>query len=340
MARRRTPTATERFFLRKYGSSALPSAVEEAARLARQQLFPGTASSGDLPIDIYKVAESLQVRVHTDRAHELDGSWGALLVNSAGTGAHLGQRESTSARDRFTLAHELGHSLFWENGKHVVPSIARSEHEAEERICDQFAAALLMPTENVARVARELTGRNAWSLLLSLERAARRFEVSIPAVISRLGNVRMAESPRLMLLCLSEFANHYTGTQECLRVRICSPLGGLRNMRTWFNRSAAGVGLTDAKQLFGLWAARLASGVEETGGRYGLDSNEHVARANQHILEWQPETLHLSVCQNEKWSKKSVPMRVASCLYARKKWTRREAYVVSLVMPPDDGAHE
>src|SRR5580658_9794158 len=60
------------------------------------------------------------------------------------------------ARVRFTMAHELCHTFFYE----LVPEIkfvASGHDEQEERLCDFGAAALLMPEAELRRQAKRLS---------------------------------------------------------------------------------------------------------------------------------------------------------------------------------------
>ena len=88
-------------------------------------------------------------------------------------------------RARFTLAHEIGHILLWEQrearagvvgGAAVDPRSCRSAHSAEA-LCDRFAAELLMPAHAV---------HEAWRALGSVDAVARRFDVSRAAAARRL----------------------------------------------------------------------------------------------------------------------------------------------------------
>src|SRR6266571_3019866 len=73
----------------------------------------------------------------------------AKSMMSAGAGIDLGStcvvyvRESDAAvRQRFTVAHEIGHFLL--RGVHVRQQISL-ERRYEERLCDEFASAVLIP---------------------------------------------------------------------------------------------------------------------------------------------------------------------------------------------------
>lgn len=56
--------------------------------------------------------------------------------------------EDSCERQRFTIAHELGHALFDESGMHERNTLLK-EYRQKERRASQFAAGLIMPVEKV-----------------------------------------------------------------------------------------------------------------------------------------------------------------------------------------------
>lgn len=104
--------------------------------------------AGGLPVNLKLVCNRLGIEV---RRQLLSKSEGIVLQRNGGWRVVLPKRGSDSVpallgRDRFTLAHEIGHirlsSLFKE-------SIASVPAKVQERLCDEFAAELLLPTEHV-----------------------------------------------------------------------------------------------------------------------------------------------------------------------------------------------
>jgi hypothetical protein len=65
-------------------------------------------------------------------------------------------RSELSDRERFTVAHELGHAIV-EDGIAVNPN-RTAEYWALEEVCDQFASKLLMPHSEVCWRQRHITG--------------------------------------------------------------------------------------------------------------------------------------------------------------------------------------
>jgi Zn-dependent peptidase ImmA (M78 family) len=122
------------------------------------------------------------------------------LGTSFGDGFDLLVSKARSpARRRFTLAHELCHTFFYE----LVPRVKFSPHRedpCEERLCDGGASEILMPSWQVeAAVLASGTGtreavdsRDAVTSLVTLHELARQFQVSTPAMMSRLRDLSLS----------------------------------------------------------------------------------------------------------------------------------------------------
>jgi hypothetical protein len=98
------------------------------------------------------------------------------------------KRDSSPARVRFTIAHELCHTFFYE----VVPELKFRNHEvdpSEERLCNIGAAELLIPLRTLKRQAKGL-GKS----FKSLETLATAFRVSSEAMLLRLRTAGLWES--------------------------------------------------------------------------------------------------------------------------------------------------
>jgi len=92
---------------------------------------------------------------------------------------------SRASRGRFTLAHELCHTFFYE----YVPEIKFLPHTTdpvEERLCNSGAAEMLMPAKLVKRTAK---GQPV--CLRTLENLAALFQVSSEAMVLRLIKLRL-----------------------------------------------------------------------------------------------------------------------------------------------------
>lgn len=90
------------------------------------------------------------------------------------------KKSAADVRIRFTMAHELCHTFFYE----FVPEIKFAPHESddgEERLCNLGAAAFLLPSSALRRRVKKLQPRLETLALLSAE-----YRVSIPTMMLRL----------------------------------------------------------------------------------------------------------------------------------------------------------
>lgn len=102
-------------------------------------------------------------------------------------------------RQRFTIAHELGHLLLHESRPMIVDThlyrrdeVSSMGTKPEEREANGFAAELLMPAAFVEDEVRELVDQqpNVTARRL-VEQLAKRFDVSPQAMEIRLGNLEI-----------------------------------------------------------------------------------------------------------------------------------------------------
>ena len=92
----------------------------------------------------------------------------------------LVKKQQPQSRVRFTTAHEICHTFFYE----IVPELKFVPHQtdpAEERLCNVGAAALLMPNDDVMRATRKVTPS-----MVVLEQLAEHYGVSLEATFLRL----------------------------------------------------------------------------------------------------------------------------------------------------------
>jgi len=162
-------------------------AIEELA----QELLVSAGIKGP-PVDLIRVAKHLGVRVQkTDLGPECSGAL-ARKDGSAVIGVHWLHHPN---RQRFSIAHELGHFKLHEGGTYVDKDIVvrfRDEKsgtgtDAEERQANQFAATLLMPADWV-KVAFD-SRAYAFGDGLALEELAQLFQVSTQAMSFRLADL-------------------------------------------------------------------------------------------------------------------------------------------------------
>ena len=121
------------------------------------------------------------------RVRELDVRLdGQLLELEDGSYEVILSRSASSYRKRFTLAHEIAHTLL-SSGKHSETLICGDA--AVERLCNAMAAELLMPTrflESLFSTAEEVTAQ--WFV-----RASNLFHCSLEATAWRLLNSGLVE---------------------------------------------------------------------------------------------------------------------------------------------------
>lgn len=143
------------------------------------------------PIHIDAVAEACKVTIHY---HPLESDLSGFLYRDGG-GTVIGvNSHHARVRQRFTIAHELGHYLLHQGSSLHVDrlvfarlrsSLSSQGVDREEIEANQFAAAMLMPEEFIARA---LEAAETSDLLDEgfIGRLAKRFEVSAQAMLLRL----------------------------------------------------------------------------------------------------------------------------------------------------------
>ncbi len=92
----------------------------------------------------------------------------------------LVKKKQPQARVRFTIAHEICHTFFYE----IVPELKFVSHQtdpAEERLCNFGAAALLMPNDDTMKATHKIMPS-----IVVLEQLAEHYGVSLEAMFLRL----------------------------------------------------------------------------------------------------------------------------------------------------------
>jgi Zn-dependent peptidase ImmA (M78 family)/DNA-binding XRE family transcriptional regulator len=152
--------------------------------IAAAQELVAAAGVKTPPVDVERLAAKCGVRVlEWDFGDEVSG-----LLLALDSGPVIGfNRRQVRGRQRFTVAHELGHYLLVHHDNfHIDLASATAHGEAanyswrDERAANDFAAEVLMPTGMILAAARESTSA---SLL------AQRFDVSREAMSYRLINL-------------------------------------------------------------------------------------------------------------------------------------------------------
>ena len=169
--------------------------MNRSERAARALLVE--AGSDGAPVDVEGIARRLRLVVTKERlAADLSG----VLIRKAGEVPVIGVNTlHHPRRQRFTIAHELGHLRLEHKGEVIVDSgiqvnrrdaASGSASVRDEREANAFAAELLMPAdvldEHLGRLVRRHTGQT--SIVSAL---ARIFDVSEEAMHYRLLNLGM-----------------------------------------------------------------------------------------------------------------------------------------------------
>lgn len=155
--------------------------VKDKARLDAKQVLEQSWTAG-LPVDPERVASYFDVTV--SRLPLERGISGMLKVEPYSAEIFVNS-DDVPARQRFTIAHELGH--WYERTSrglidfNVIDYRSTENYNLHEFYADEFAASLLMPT-------RELNDALAEGLTIPL--IAARFGVSVPAAKMRVERLK------------------------------------------------------------------------------------------------------------------------------------------------------
>jgi hypothetical protein len=178
----------------------------------------GGLSGSEMPVDLGSVLRARYVNeVNFDSALRYDGHI-EPLGPEFGSGFRIAVRAGMpETRLRFTLAHEICHTFFYE----LVPEVKYSPqlpHRDEERLCNLGAGELLVPSDVLAH-----DQGTRYPSLSSLEDLAERYRVSLESMLLRL------TSSNLWQCQIAQWYRLSNG-----RFMLDRLFGGLfRNWRTW-----------------------------------------------------------------------------------------------------------
>ena len=169
--------------------------TQDIINLANEQL---KKVGGWVPVPMIRLARKNGLAVcQIDLKKELNGASGLLTKDKEKGWVIATHRNDTGARQRFTIAHELGHYLMhrkddsysaidtFENDEIFFRSDKHNNEKErqEEREANFFAANLLMPEERVRAVYKVFT----------IEEMVENFAVSKPSMLYRLQNLGLLE---------------------------------------------------------------------------------------------------------------------------------------------------
>lgn len=132
-----------------------------------------------LPVDPFVIAERNGLRVERLSASSPYSGW----YDAAGMTIYY-KGDEAAVRQRFTVAHELGHYALGhgDSPRDTAVHFSARALDYRERLANQFAAELLMPEEAVQQIVA--SGRYS-----SLDELARLFHVSKVAMSYRISNL-------------------------------------------------------------------------------------------------------------------------------------------------------
>lgn len=147
------------------------------------------------PVPVEKIALSLGVDV---MPYNLGDEVSGILAINDGKGTIGYNLQHSKGRQRFTVAHELGHYIMHRNTKkelfvdkdYIVKFRSNKKYSStelkQEKEANAFAAALLMPK---SFVLTELSKEKIITENDLIEVLAKRFEVSVPAMTYRIADL-------------------------------------------------------------------------------------------------------------------------------------------------------
>ncbi len=143
-------------------------------------LFERVQVSGQPPIDLVELAQRMGI-VSIAEAQMVED--GRLEQRSGATTIYV-RSDLSAPRRQFTIAHELGHRLLLHPGAPATAYRRRLTGDEEEQLCDDIAAAILLPRR---WVHEEFAGRP--QRLLTIRRMAAMSAASLSASLVRLREV-------------------------------------------------------------------------------------------------------------------------------------------------------
>jgi len=163
--------------------------IEHIETLAEKILSESGALTLPVPVEI--VATNSQIRISRAPSSEFSG----MLIRKDGyalIGINSGE---SSVRQRFTVAHELGHFFLHEEKDAFIDyrdKKGASSQTPRERQANMFAAAILMPRKMIEADAKQL-GKDGFTEE-ELDKLAKKYDVSTDAMRYRLINLNLART--------------------------------------------------------------------------------------------------------------------------------------------------
>jgi len=156
--------------------SSAPTRYTDPRAHELRERYLATYGGAEIPVPVESIAEDLLgLRIEEDDLGECSGmlkpAERLIVVNAS----EATSGDTPTHRQRFTIAHELGHWICHAHGVDSAPTYCRSQDVSQdtdrtlEREANVFGAELLMP---------EVAVREAWAAFPDTSKLASRFEVS------------------------------------------------------------------------------------------------------------------------------------------------------------------
>lgn len=142
------------------------------------------------PVDVKSIASHLQLKVLEEK---LDSEISGALVLEQGKGVIGVDKSQSPQRQRFTIAHEIGHyKLHYKPDKMFIDEhvyLRSNQSNLEEIEANAFAASLLMPKFMIDNFIKE----NEYTFIGDdqINKLAKKFNVSSIAMTYRLSNLNI-----------------------------------------------------------------------------------------------------------------------------------------------------
>lgn len=151
----------------------------------------------EMPVSVVSIAEKLGILI---RAFEFGEEISGALIMEGGKGVIGFNSSESKVRQRFTIAHEIGHYVLHQPTSNIFfdeassfsikyRSNRKNDNPIQERQANAFAAALLMPQKFlIAEIKERNLDLNDEK---SLKYLAKKFNVSITAMAIRLSDLKL-----------------------------------------------------------------------------------------------------------------------------------------------------
>jgi len=191
-------------------------------QLAAIRLAEETSSKCTVRVPPVDVEELCRLRKVTLIKTHLSGSAARLVRLGDRYIAEVNARDPETRR-RFSICHEIGHTLFdecppSENNENLCEN-SSYESKLEERLCDAIAAELLMPRDVFSRAVRDCRPS-----MDAIRRVGATFHVSTFAVARRIVNLNLWPMGLLLLRGNERSKTRLRGYWVSRSMRILAPL--------------------------------------------------------------------------------------------------------------------